>query len=112
MGKYRTRLDIVADILSVVSMNNNSAGKTRIMYLANLSWEFLNRYLNELMEAGLLSSASSNCYRLTLKGERFLEKYGNYRKRHKWVEGQLSDVESERLMLENMFFNVKEVDGK
>ncbi|MGQ9461394.1 MAG: winged helix-turn-helix domain-containing protein, partial [Candidatus Bathyarchaeaceae archaeon] len=37
MGKYRGRLDIVADILSVVN-NNDGARKTRIMYQANLSY--------------------------------------------------------------------------
>jgi predicted transcriptional regulator len=50
MGKYRSKLQIVADMLSVVS--GNDAKKTRIMYLANLSWDLLNRYLNDLMEAG------------------------------------------------------------
>jgi hypothetical protein len=45
MVKYRSRLKIVADMLSVAS--GDDAKKTRIMYLANLSWDLLNRYLDE-----------------------------------------------------------------
>ncbi|NIO36932.1 hypothetical protein GTO27_04425, partial [Candidatus Bathyarchaeota archaeon] len=62
MGKYRSRLQIIADILSVV--RDNDARKTRIMYLANLSWDLLTRYLNELIEAGLMRCGRSDHYML------------------------------------------------
>jgi predicted transcriptional regulator len=110
MGKYRDRLQIVADMLSVVS--GNDAKKTRIMYLANLSWDLLNRYLNDLMEAGLLSFGSSDCYVLTPKGKLFLYKFSEYSKRCEKVEEHLNDLGKEKRTLENMCFNMKELDAK
>ena len=110
MGKYRDRLQIVADMLSVVS--GNDAKKTRIMYLANLSWDLLNRYLNDLMEAGLLSFGSSDCYVLTPKGKLFLYKFSEYSKRCEKVEEHLNDLDKEKRTLENMCFNMKELDAK
>ena len=108
MGKYRSRLQIVADILSVVS--NSDARKTRIMYMANLSWDLLTRYLNDLIEAGLISFGSSDCYVLTPKGKLFLERISEHCKRRRRVEEQLNDVNNEKVMLENMFLNEKDVD--
>jgi predicted transcriptional regulator len=110
MGKYRNRLQIVADILYVVS-NNDDAKKTRIMYLANLSWDLLTKYLKDLMEAGLLSFGSSDRYVLTPKGKLFLDKFGEYCKRREIVEEQLKDVKSERMILENMCFNPEKRAG-
>ena len=106
MARYRDRLQIVTDMLSVVR-DNNGARKTRIMYLANLSWKLLNQYLNDLMEAGLLSFGGSDCYVLTPKGRQFLDRVGEYSKRREKVEEQLNDVKNERVMLENMCFNAE-----
>jgi predicted transcriptional regulator len=103
MGKYRSRLQIVADMLSVVS-SNDDAGKTRIMYLANLSWDLLNRYLGDLLEAGLLSCDSSGCYVLTAKGTQFLCRFGEYSKRCEKVNAHLDDLDKERKDLETMCF--------
>jgi predicted transcriptional regulator len=44
-------LDIIADILQVVSQN---AKKTQIMYQANLSYRVLQRYLRNITEASLI----------------------------------------------------------
>ena len=111
MGKYRDRLQIVADMLSVVS-GNNDAKKTRIMYLANLSWDLLNRYLNDLMEAGLLSFDGSGFYVLTSKGRLFLYRFSEYCKRCEKVEEHLNDLDKEKKDLENMCFNEKEANEK
>ncbi len=100
MGKYRSRLQIIADILSVV--RDNDARKTRIMYLANLSWDLLTRYLNDLIEAGLMRCGRSDHYLLTPKGKRFLERFSEYRKRHKHVVEQIEDVNCEKMTLESM----------
>ena len=110
MGKYRDRLQIVADMLSVVS--GNDAKKTRIMYLANLSWDLLNRYLNDLVEAGLLSFGSSGCYVLTPRGKLFLYRFSEYSKRCEKVNEHLNDLDKEKRNLENMCFNAKEMDEK
>lgn len=110
MGKYRDRLQIVADMLSVVS--GNDAKKTRIMYIANLSWDLLNRYLNDLMEAGLLSFNSSGCYVLTPKGRLFLYRFSEYSKRCEEVNDHLNDLDKEKKNLENMCLNAEEMDEK
>jgi len=111
MVKYRSRLQIVADMLSVVSGNDDTR-KTRIMYFANLSWDLLNRYLNDLMEAGLVSLDSSGYYVLTSKGKLFLYRFSEYCKRSEEVEEHLNDLEKERRNLENMCLNAKEADEK
>jgi len=109
MGKYRSRLRIVADMLSVVSDNGDSK-KTRIMYLANLSWDLLNRYLNDLMEAGLLSFNSSGSYELTSKGKMFLDRFNEYTRRCEMVEEHFNDLKKEKMILQDMCSNAKEVD--
>jgi len=55
-------------------VSDNDAKKTRIMYLANLSWDLLTRYLNDLMEAGLVNLWSSDRHVLTPKGKRFIKR--------------------------------------
>ena len=47
MGKHRSRLKILASILSVVN-SSGIAKKTHIMYKAYLSYSLLVRYLNEI----------------------------------------------------------------
>jgi len=111
MNKYRDRLEIVMDMLSVIH-DGEGAKKTRIMYMANLSWEVLVRYLNELLESGIVRYAASDCYVLTPKGERFLRKCTNYHKRSKTAKEQLNDVEGERTALEKMVFKLKVADEK
>lgn len=110
MVKYRSRLKIVADMLSVVS--GDDAKKTRIMYLANLSWDLLNRYLDELIEAGLVKDNHSGCYVLTRKGKLFLYRFSEYSKRCQQVDEHVNNLEKERQNLENMCFKEKEPDEK
>jgi len=94
LGSYRSRLDITADILKVVSGN---AKKTQIMYQANLSYKLLTRYLGEILEASLIHfERERRCYVLTSKGREFLEKYRDYLKRNKRMERQLNDIHGKR----------------
>ena len=44
MGKHRSRLEILANILDVVNGNDGSAKRTQIMYQANLSFQVLQKY--------------------------------------------------------------------
>lgn len=105
MGSYRSRLDIIADILNVVS---RKAKKTQIMYQANLSYKLLTIYLAEITEASLIRFERENkCYSLTPKGRKFLEKYKEYSKRNKHIERQLDDVRTRRKVLEELCFNAK-----
>jgi len=110
MGKYRGRLDIIADILSVVN-DNNGARKTRIMYQANLSYKLLAQYLNEVVEAGLVIFETKNYYMLTQKGNEFLAKFGEYHKSREKAEVQLNHAEDQRMTLEKMCPNTEAVNA-
>jgi len=105
LRSYRSRFDIIADILRVVKVND-SARKTQIMYGANLSYNLLTRYLAEILEACLVKFESkSGCYVLTEKGKRFLQHYREYSKRNRHVERQLETVNAKRKVLEELCSN-------
>jgi len=106
MGKYRSRLEIIADVLCVVN-DNDGARKTRIMYQANLSYKLLTQYLNDVVEAGLVTFATDDCYMLTQKGKEFLTKFGEYSKSRDKVEVQLNHVEDQKMTLEKMCPNAE-----
>ena len=101
MGKHRSRLQIVWDVLSVIA-NNNRVRKTQIMYKAYLSYKLLNKYLSDVLSAGLVVCDNKNCFQLTLKGERFLERFGEYHRSREVMEERLNNVEDERSKLEEM----------
>ena len=86
---YRDRIDIIADILSVVS---REAKKTQIMYQANLSYKVLQRYLNDVTDASLVTFKHNNqCYSLTGKGQEYLDAYKDYARCSKSMEKRLND---------------------
>jgi len=100
MGNYRSRLDIIADILQVASQN---AKKTQIMYQANLSYKVLQRYLREIIDASLISFDSADqFYILTRKGQKFLEVYKDYFKTNKIIEQRLNDVDCKKKNLQEL----------
>jgi predicted transcriptional regulator len=71
----RGKIEIMADVLAL-----STAGikKTHIMYRANLSYEQITHYLNQLLGKGLLAqdvSDGSHMYRTTEKGREFLACY-------------------------------------
>lgn len=100
MGSYRGRLDIIADILHVVS---GYAKKTQIMYQANLSYKVLQRYLAETTASSLICfEDGKKCYMLTEKGREFLLAYQEYAKRSRRVEKRLNDVQAKERFLEGL----------
>ena len=100
MGNYRGRLDIIADILQVVS---GDARKTQIMYQANLSYRVLQRYLAEIAGASLINFEDERrCYVLTDKGRAFLDAYEEYSKASRHVEKRLDDARSKKNVLEKL----------
>jgi len=101
MGKHRSRLKILANILDVIN-SNKGAKKTQIMYQAYLSYKLLVQYLNNVTEAGLVVCGEENCYKLTPKGEKFLAKFSEYYKSRESVNEKLNHVEDQKLMLEEM----------
>ena len=102
MGNYRSRFDIIADILHVVK-GDDGAKKTQIMYGANLSYKVLTRYLAEVLEACLIKfERSKRCYVLTAKGREFLEHYREYSRRNKHVTQQLETMNAKKKFLEKL----------
>jgi predicted transcriptional regulator len=100
MGNYRSKLDIIADILQVASQN---AKKTQIMYQANLSYKVLQRYLRETIAASLIRyNTEEQLYVITRKGEGFLEAYQDYSKINKFIEKRLNDIDSKKKNLEEL----------
>jgi predicted transcriptional regulator len=101
LGSYRSRLDIIADILHVVG--REGAKKTQIMYQANLSYKVLTKYLTEVMAACLVRLLrEKRCYVLTSKGRKFLEKYRTYSRSNKHLEKRLNDLHNHRKVLEDL----------
>ena len=55
--RRRSRIEVVCNILSEAL---GGANKTRLMYHCNLNFMRFNRYLQELLDAGLLERIDSN----------------------------------------------------
>jgi len=101
LGGYRDRLEIIADILSVVSLKPK---KTQIMYQANLSFRVLQKYLARMSDSSLICfEAENRCYILTAKGKVFLETYREYSKRNRKAEKIFSEVNLKKETLEKLF---------
>lgn len=101
-GSNRHSLDIVRDILSVASAK---VRKTRIMYQANLSYSQVEKYLQNLLEQGLLKHHEDSCYLITTKGLEFLELYDSYAERCRLIKEEVNQSMKERKFLEKMYCN-------
>jgi predicted transcriptional regulator len=100
LGSYRSRLDIIANILRVASGN---AKKTQIMYEAKLSYKLLIKYLTEVSEASLINfEYERQCYLLTAKGREFLEAYKEYSRSNKRIEKRLNEINGKKKVLEEL----------
>jgi hypothetical protein len=71
------------------------------MYQANLSYRLLCRYLEQVVDAGLVRS-EDECFALTPKGRDFLDRHEKYSKRRKSLEQHLDYVNGEKVALEKM----------
>ena len=75
-ARYRSKLRIIADILTVINEEGGAAGPTRILYGANLSHERMMRYLAEMEEKGLIERLAGEegraRYVITERGRRLL----------------------------------------
>ncbi|MEM3618049.1 MAG: winged helix-turn-helix domain-containing protein [Candidatus Bathyarchaeia archaeon] len=74
--RRRSRVEVVVEILNEAL---DGANKTRLMYRCNLNFRRFNRYLKELLDAGLLERIAPNpesglvLYRTTEKGRELLK---------------------------------------
>jgi predicted transcriptional regulator len=108
MGRYRSRLQIIADILSIT---RGGARKTRIMYRANLSYKLLCKYLDEVVAAGLVRFVDGDCYVLTVKGREFLSRHEEYSKHCEMLEEHLNHINNVKSILERMCSNEVKVEN-
>lgn len=100
--RYRYSLDIVRDMLLVATVR---VRKTRIMYQANLSYRHMEKYLNGLLENGLIECDDFACYIVTSKGKEFLQMYDEYLERQRMIREEIKGASKDRLLLETMCFN-------
>ena len=97
---YRSRFDIIADMLDVASRR---AKKTQIMYQANLSYRLLQKYLAEVKSSSLVKyERRGRCYVLTDKGREFLQAYTEYSRRASFVKRHLDSFKLEKRVLEKL----------
>jgi predicted transcriptional regulator len=109
MGSYRSRLDIIADVLKAAK---NGAKKTWIMYKSNLSYELLNKYLGEIISAELIVfKDEAQKFFITRKGLEFLEMYNEYSRRNRRLEEQVKALEHKKRILEDSFLNKNLTDA-
>jgi predicted transcriptional regulator len=74
MGKRRSNIEIIADMLRV---GENGAGKTEIMYTANMSYSQIQKYLDYLVNQGFISKVNMDntmvAYQVTDTGLKLLK---------------------------------------
>ncbi len=96
--QYRRRFDILADVLKATG---SGAKKTRIMFLSNLSYALLKRYLEEAVSLGFLQRSAEE-FLVTPRGEEFLSLYDTLRSTSSRVKADLENLRSETELLEQM----------
>jgi predicted transcriptional regulator len=74
VGRRRSSIQIIADMLRV---GENGAGKTEIMYTANMSYSQIQRYLDYLVAQGFIDRVDMDntmvAYRVTDSGFKLLK---------------------------------------
>lgn len=91
--QYRNRIQIAADILEIAK---DGSRKTRIMYLGNLSFDLVEKYLALLVHVGLIEiqDGGERTYVATEKGQRFLEDYHELKKHAGMADAKRRVLES------------------
>ncbi len=81
MAKRRTRIDIISDILVAIQRKGGRIKPTHLLYKANLSYQLLGDYLDELKGKELLTDEMVGKKKdkkeiiLTDKGYEFIDQY-------------------------------------
>lgn len=71
--KNRDRVTIIGDILEIVKDSRDGSRKTYIMQNAKLNYIQMMKYLNYLLNCGLLAVTERKTYVITEKGSRFMQ---------------------------------------
>jgi len=83
MKQRRSRNEVIHDMLLAIQNKGGAIKPTHLLYKANLSHDALQRYLEELIDAGLVSEeelkGGKKNYVLEETGYKFLEKYRNFK---------------------------------
>jgi predicted transcriptional regulator len=77
MERKRSRIDIIHDIMMSIQNKNGRIKPTHLMYKANLSYNQMNSYLEELLEKEFIEKTvekKSNYLLMTDKGFNFTQK--------------------------------------
>jgi len=78
VGRRRSNIEIIADILRV---GESGAGKTEIMYSANMSYSQIQKYLDYLVNQGFIIKVNMDntmvAYRVTDRGFKLLQAIDN-----------------------------------
>ena len=81
MTRKRDRLEVIYDILKIISENHNSIKPTPLLRKSNLSSQSFNEYLKELVKKEFIKEIQNKKNKkyitLTDKGFKYLEKYRN-----------------------------------
>jgi predicted transcriptional regulator len=74
VGQRRSHIEIIADMLRV---GENGAGKTEIMYTANMSYSQIQKYLDYLVKQGFINKVDMDntliAYQVTPSGLKLLK---------------------------------------
>lgn len=76
-GKSRGKIEIMADMLT---LSMEGTRKTHLMFMANLSYEQVSYYLEDLQTKGFIEQKAQNdkvVYTTTKTGRGFLKSYSN-----------------------------------
>lgn len=78
MKERRDRLDIIKDILESIRDRGGTIKPTHLLYKSNLSHDSMKRYVDELMNKGMVKEelkTGSKLFTITDRGLKFLEEY-------------------------------------
>ena len=81
MGR-RHKLDVIFEVLSLAQ---GGIKRTRLVYLTNINFSMLGRYLNVLFRMGLIEDKGRMLV-TTPRGVRFVEEYGEFRSKWNFYE--------------------------
>lgn len=80
MNKRRSRLDIIADMLTSIQDKGGKIKPTHLMYKANLSHNLLQSYLEELIEKNMVKEMEINHYKYLIITDKGLDLIQNLKK--------------------------------